>query len=208
MNAKEGLSRIGKLCSAASWAMLLLGVVLSSVLLFGSKTDWGFFLVCAAVVCAFFCAMQGTVWILDGFAGNKAGQSNLFWPCRRYRRQVQAIGQAEESAASVVADPVVDPVVGPAVASRAGLTVDSSANPGIDALKAVANPDSHNYVYFVAKGASPREGHVFAETYAEHQENVARYRQIAREAAEQAEAEAEAVRQALEAEEAEEAPAQ
>lgn len=91
-----------------------------------------------------------------------------------------------------------------------GLPPTPIANPGIDALKAVANPDSHAYLYFVAKGASPREGHVFAETYAEHQENVARYRQIAREAAEQAEAEAEAARQALEAEEAEdtEAPAQ
>jgi UPF0755 protein len=76
------------------------------------------------------------------------------------------------------------------------------ANPGIDALRAVANPDSHEYLYFVAKGATPSEGHVFAETYAEHQQNVARYREIEAEAAAQAEAEAEAARQALEAEEA------
>ncbi|MNT98538.1 hypothetical protein D3C72_2411420 [compost metagenome] len=54
----------------------------------------------------------------------------------------------------------------------------------------------------MAKGATPREGHVFAETYAEHQQNVARYREIAAEAAAQAEAEAEAARQALEAQEA------
>lgn len=86
-----------------------------------------------------------------------------------------------------------------------GLPPTPIANPGIDALRAVANPDSHNYLYFVAKGATPREGHVFAETYAEHQRNVASYRQIAAEAAAQAEAEAEAARQALEAEEAEEA---
>jgi len=79
------------------------------------------------------------------------------------------------------------------------------ANPGIEALKAVANPDSHKYLYFVAKGALPSEGHVFAESYAEHQRNVAQYRRIAAEAAAQAEAEAEAARQALEAEEAVEA---
>src|SRR5690606_19752269 len=82
-----------------------------------------------------------------------------------------------------------------------GLPPTPIANPGIDALKAVANPDAHDYLYFVAKGATPREGHVFAETYAEHQDNVAQYRRIAAEAAAQAEAEAEAARQALEAEE-------
>lgn len=86
-----------------------------------------------------------------------------------------------------------------------GLPPTPIANPGIDALKAVANPDAHDYLYFVAKGATPREGHVFAETYAEHQDNVAQYRRIAAEAAAQAEAEAEAARQALEAEQAAEA---
>lgn len=83
-----------------------------------------------------------------------------------------------------------------------GLPPTPIANPGIDALKAVAHPDSHDYLYFVAKGATPREGHVFAETYAEHQDNVAQYRRIAAEAAAQAEADAEAARQALEAEQA------
>jgi UPF0755 protein len=87
-----------------------------------------------------------------------------------------------------------------------GLPPTPIANPGIDALKAVANPDSHDYLYFVAKGATPAEGHVFAETYAEHQDNVAQYRRILDEAA----AQAEEARQALEAEEAagaDEAPA-
>ncbi|SFV35289.1 UPF0755 protein [Devosia crocina] len=86
-----------------------------------------------------------------------------------------------------------------------GLPPTPIANPGIEALNAVAHPDSHDYLYFVAKGASPRDGHVFAETYAEHQQNVARYREIEREAAEQAATEAEAARQELEAEEAGEA---
>ena len=63
-----------------------------------------------------------------------------------------------------------------------GLPPTPIANPGIEALKAVANPDDHEYLYFVAKGALPSEGHVFAETYAEHQQNVARYRELADEA--------------------------
>lgn len=84
-----------------------------------------------------------------------------------------------------------------------GLPPTPIANPGIEALRAVANPDDHNYLYFVAKGATPREGHVFAETYPEHQENVRRYREI--EAAAAAEAEAEAARKALEDEQAGEA---
>ncbi|WIJ24186.1 endolytic transglycosylase MltG [Devosia sp. RR2S18] len=75
-----------------------------------------------------------------------------------------------------------------------GLPPTPIANPGIDSLRAVASPDEHDYLYFVAKGATPSEGHVFAETYAEHQQNVARYREIEAEAAARAE-EAEAARQ-------------
>lgn len=71
-----------------------------------------------------------------------------------------------------------------------GLPPTPIANPGLDALEAVANPDSHDYLYFVAKGALPSEGHVFAETYAEHRKNVAQYRKLADEA--------EATRKALE----------
>jgi UPF0755 protein len=84
-----------------------------------------------------------------------------------------------------------------------GLPPTPIANPGIDALKAVANPDSHGYLYFVAKGATPSEGHAFAETYDEHRANVARFREIERAAAEQAEIEAEAAKDAIEAQEAE-----
>jgi len=86
-----------------------------------------------------------------------------------------------------------------------GLPPTPIASPGIEALRAVANPDSHNYLYFVAKGATPSEGHVFAETYDEHRQNVARFREIEREAAAQAERDAEAARDAIEAEEATEA---
>ena len=58
----------------------------------------------------------------------------------------------------------------------------------------MANPAASDYLYFVAKSADPADGHVFAETYAEHRKNVALYRKAA------AEAEAEAAKEALEAE--------
>ncbi|SFZ80872.1 UPF0755 protein [Devosia enhydra] len=74
------------------------------------------------------------------------------------------------------------------------------ANPGRESLEAVANPADTDYLYFVAAGAVPSDGHIFAETYAEHRRNVARYRQIVQEAAEAAEAAA--ARDAVEAEEA------
>ncbi|HTM78325.1 MAG TPA: endolytic transglycosylase MltG [Devosia sp.] len=89
-----------------------------------------------------------------------------------------------------------------------GLPPTPIANPGIDALKAVANPDSHDYLYFVAKGATPDQGHVFAATYKEHQANVAKFRAIERE---QAQIEAEAAKAELEASQAagaDEAPPQ
>ncbi|UOM33883.1 endolytic transglycosylase MltG [Acuticoccus sp. I52.16.1] len=49
------------------------------------------------------------------------------------------------------------------------------ANPGVEALEATANPADTSDLFFVADGTG---GHVFAETYAEHQRNVARWRQI------------------------------
>ena len=55
-------------------------------------------------------------------------------------------------------------------------------------------------------GAVPSDGHVFAESYAEHQQNVAAYREIERQAAEDAaDAEAQAEMDALEADQAAEA---
>lgn len=76
-----------------------------------------------------------------------------------------------------------------------GLPPGPIANPGIESLRAVANPAETNDLYFVAAGATPSEGHVFAGSYAEHRRNVARYRQAVDDAAA-------AARQALEAEEA------
>ena len=49
------------------------------------------------------------------------------------------------------------------------------ANPGRDALEAVAHPADSNALFFVADGSG---GHAFAATVAEHNANVARWRAI------------------------------
>jgi UPF0755 protein len=76
-----------------------------------------------------------------------------------------------------------------------GLPPGPIANPGTAALEAVAHPAQTNYLYFVAKGTDPGDGHLFAATYAEHRKNVAQYRK----------AEDEEARQELEQEQATEA---
>lgn len=64
-----------------------------------------------------------------------------------------------------------------------GLPPGPIANPGEAALEAVAHPAQTNYLYFVAKGPNPKDGHLFAATYAEHRKNVALYRKAEDEAA-------------------------
>lgn len=51
-------------------------------------------------------------------------------------------------------------------------------NPGRDAIAAVLNPDETGHIFFVADGTG---GHLFAETLAEHNRNVAAYRKYERE---------------------------
>jgi UPF0755 protein len=58
-----------------------------------------------------------------------------------------------------------------------GLPPTPIGNPGRAALAAVLDPPATKEVFFVADGTG---GHAFAETYAEHQQNVARWREIER----------------------------
>ncbi|WP_084396810.1 endolytic transglycosylase MltG [Henriciella aquimarina] len=59
-----------------------------------------------------------------------------------------------------------------------GLPRTPICNPGREAIKAVLNPPETDYVFFVADG---KGGHLFAETLAEHNRNVAAYRKYERE---------------------------
>ena len=63
-----------------------------------------------------------------------------------------------------------------------GLPETPIANPGEAAIKAAANPETTDFVFFVADGTG---GHAFAETLEEHNANVAKWREIEAERAQQ-----------------------
>ncbi|MEM8801933.1 MAG: endolytic transglycosylase MltG [Pseudomonadota bacterium] len=61
-----------------------------------------------------------------------------------------------------------------------GLPITPIANPGLASIEAALNPDSSDFIYFVAKSLDPRDGHNFAVTLDEHNANVAKYRALER----------------------------
>ena len=60
---------------------------------------------------------------------------------------------------------------------QAGLPLGPIANPGRESIAAVLNPEDTKAIYFVADGTG---GHVFAETFQQHQANVQRWYAIRR----------------------------
>ncbi|SMX28862.1 putative aminodeoxychorismate lyase [Pelagimonas phthalicica] len=54
------------------------------------------------------------------------------------------------------------------------------ANPGRASIEAALNPESTDFIFFVAKTLDPRDGHNFAVTLDEHNRNVAAYRALER----------------------------
>lgn len=59
-----------------------------------------------------------------------------------------------------------------------GLPPTPIANPGRESIAAALNPAQSDYLFFVAKSLVPSDGHVFAVTLAEHNDNVAKLRAL------------------------------
>ena len=64
-----------------------------------------------------------------------------------------------------------------------GLPPTPIANPGREAIEAALNPADEAYMFFVADGTG---GHAFAVTNEEHNRNVAKWREVERQRAEEA----------------------
>ncbi|MCA0272700.1 MAG: endolytic transglycosylase MltG [Proteobacteria bacterium] len=59
-----------------------------------------------------------------------------------------------------------------------GLPPTPIANPGRESIAAALHPETSDFLYFVAKSLVPSDGHVFAQTLAEHNQNVEQLRAL------------------------------
>lgn len=59
-----------------------------------------------------------------------------------------------------------------------GLPPTPIANPGRESIAAALHPETSDFLYFVAKTLVPSDGHVFAATLAEHNDNVQKLRAL------------------------------
>lgn len=59
-----------------------------------------------------------------------------------------------------------------------GLPPTPIANPGRESIAAALHPETSDFLYFVAKSLVPSDGHVFARTLAEHNQNVEKLREL------------------------------
>ena len=66
-----------------------------------------------------------------------------------------------------------------------GLPPTPIANPGLASIEAALDPANTDYLFFVAKTLNPADGHAFAATLEEHNQNVARFRALEAEQANQ-----------------------
>lgn len=104
MNAKEGVGRIAKLISVLAWVILLAGTVITvSESLFGSRVEWGQFFGLIVALVIIFAVIQGIVWVIDGFIGDKEGPThNFLWPYKRKSlraKKLDDLGKASRRAA-------------------------------------------------------------------------------------------------------------
>lgn len=100
MNKKEGISRIGTFVSALAWIAAAVIVIFSIYLTFSSyRPDWSALLIGTLISAGAWGLLQGVVWVIDGFLGNKGDQSSILWP-RRFRfrkgRQRSAYGSRQD----------------------------------------------------------------------------------------------------------------
>lgn len=81
MSASEGVTRIAKLVSVSAWVAAGLGILITVITTFSPRRpDWTMFFLGLVFSIVVWALLQGVVWVIDGFAGNKGARSSIIWP--------------------------------------------------------------------------------------------------------------------------------